>query len=81
VFTGEQREGLLRALREDPEVSHVAVLRRLGVPGTKGQLRRAIDGQLRAEIAAIRKAAEQRRLEEKRRRLAKTVGADEEPTP
>ena len=54
VIPDQVCEQFLERLAETPGIGHVAALRDLGVTGTRGQIREAIDRQLRADIDRVR---------------------------
>lgn len=62
TLTDEQCDGFLEIFETNPGVNHVQTLRALGVPGTAGQIREAVDLQLRPLIAALRQDVVRREL-------------------
>lgn len=54
VIPADVCETFLEMLAASPGIGHVAALRELGVDGTRGQIRDAIDRQLRADIDRVR---------------------------
>lgn len=54
VLDPEVCETFLELLAAEPGLGHVAALRELGVPGTRRQIKDAIERQLKADIDAVR---------------------------
>lgn len=54
TIPAEVCETFLELLAANPGVGHVATLRELGVPGTRRQIKDAIERQLKADIDAVR---------------------------
>lgn len=56
-LTPEQCEQFLEKLAANPGAGHVATMRELGVPGTRRQIKDAIERQLKADIDSVRNDA------------------------
>lgn len=54
VLSPEQCEAFLEILATNTGIGHVATLREIGVPGTRAQIKAAIERQLRADIDSVR---------------------------
>ena len=54
TIPAEVCEAFLELLATNPGIGHVSTLRELGVPGTRRQIKDAIERQLKADIDAVR---------------------------